>query len=99
MERHPTLMNWKTYIVKMSRLLKARYRVITIPIKIPAAFFTEVEKLILQFIWSRKGPYIAKTILKKKKVGRLSLPSFKMQQNAIVFKAVWYLQKDRYMDL
>ena len=82
----------KLNIVKISVIPKLTYRLNVTPIKIPAGYFVDINKLTLK--WKGKRPRIANTIWKEKnKVRELILPYFKTYYKAVIIKLVWNCQR------
>ena len=82
--------------VKMTTLPETIYRFNAIAIKLPKAFFTELEQKNLQSVQNYKGSQITKGILRKKNAGgEFRLPNLRLYDKAVVIKTVWYQHKKR----
>ena len=82
----------KTYIVKRTMPPNVIYRFNTISIKIPAATFVEIDKLILKFIRKCKGPEQTNNL--EKKSWKIQTPQFQNYNKCTVIKMACCYHKD-----
>ena len=83
---------------KISILLKATHRFNVLSIKLPVAFFTELEHFTI-CMETRKTPNSQSNLKKEKnEAGGIRLPDFRLYYKTTVIRAVWYWHKNRNID-
>ena len=82
----------------MTILLKVIYRYNAIPVKLPIAFFTELEQKKFTICMEIQKTLNTQGNLKKNGAGGIRLPDFRLYYKATVVKTVWYWHKNRSID-
>lgn len=86
-------------ILKVSVLPNLICRFNKLPMKIPASYFMDINKLILKLLWRGKRSRTANAIRKERNsAGGLALLNFTTYHKATVIKTIWYQWGNRQLD-
>ena len=89
MEGYIKVLNWKNQYWQNDCITQGIYRFNAILLKFPMEFFTELEEIILKYVWKHKRPQIAKEIMRKKIGTReIRLSDLRLYHKVTVIKTV-----------
>ena len=92
-------LDWKNHIVKLTILPKVIYKFNAIPIKLPMAFFIELEQKNLKICMeTQKTPNSQSNPEKEKQSWRNQAPWLQTIIHSYIIKTVWYWHKNRNID-
>ena len=92
-------LSWKNQYHENDYTTKCNLQFSVIPIKLPTAFFTELEQKNVTIHMETQKAHIAKAVLRKKNGAEgINLADFRLHYKATVIKTVWCWHKNRNTD-